>query len=104
VSGRKWQRAKPGTYTSGPFRIIGGGAAWNLYRQDKLIDCFPSKKAAQEHVEQNPDAGLPPKPKAERGPAPKDSLESVLASLRLEISRLTDMVGLLATKIDQLGG
>jgi len=107
----KWSRIEPGTYRSGEFLIKGAGTTWELYHASRLLKTMGSKKSCQEYAE-----GLEDKPTESeaaeelevRAPTRRssvsnvDSLESVIASFRLEVSRLTDMIGLLATKIDNL--
>jgi len=101
MSGRKWTKDGPGRYVSGTFLIEGSKTSWTLRRDGKVIEKnIYSKKSAQEMVDNNPDVGIPKPPPPPR--PSKDNLESVIASFRLEVSRLADMIGLLAVKIDEL--
>ena len=102
----KWKRPRPGYYTYDNWVIEGTGTDWELRRvvngESKIIaKGLNSKKECKLRMENNPKAGLPEAPRP--APAPqKENIGSVIASFRLEVSRLTDMVGLLAGAIDNL--
>lgn len=113
----KWKRPEPGVYTCAQtykgkpshWVIRGERTDWKLYRlvdgEEVEIVKRHQKGLCQNYAQENPDAGLPkPKPKpVERGPAPTNSLDSILEGLRLELSQLNHMLAILTAKIDKLG-
>jgi len=110
----KWKRGSTaGEYKSGDLTIRGAKTDWELVRGGKVIKSLGSKRSCQEYAEgldeEEGDNDVRNEPEPAHEPrsrnthfATNGSLESVLASLRLDVSRLTDMVGLLATSISTL--
>jgi len=109
----KWKRGSTaGEYKSGDLTIRGAKTDWELVRGGKVIKSLSSKRSCQEYAEglDEDDSGMdvevdvevPQQRSRNTHFATNGSLESVLASLRLDVSRLTDMVGLLATSISTL--
>lgn len=121
---KKWKRGNaPGEYESGDLIIRGAGTSWVLLRGDGMvIRTLSSKKSCQEYAEscdepsnetdepsdETDEPSDEPRNEPHRGTrshthfAAANSLESVLASFRLEVCRLTDMIGLLAASVDRL--
>jgi len=107
----KWKRDNPGHYSCDDFVIKGKGTNWELWRLISPGDLETSmrvkvckrdsKGKCQDYANDHPDAGMPPKPqpKPKQLIPDKDSLESILASLRLDVCALTEMIGVLALEI-----
>lgn len=116
----KWKRGSTaGEYKSGDLLIRGSKTSWELVRRGKVVKLLSSKKSCQEYAEGFDDDGddegddeggmdvevdvlVPQQRSRNTHFAPNGSLESVIAAFRLEVSRLTDMIGLLGLKIDEM--
>jgi hypothetical protein len=91
----KWTREKPGHYASGIWTIKGKGIKWQLLRNNKLALKGSGKKELQLYAEQQGkakelDEEFVEQRAAKQPAAPKaKDLDSVLASLRLEIDHLS---------------
>lgn len=106
----KWKRAKPGSYTSGPWTVQGSGTSWELLHEGDKAGEGASKKVCQElAVQLEEDEGQDPEPEpaelpsvpVERAPKspknmsanpPKYPLDSVIASLALQIDALNNRI------------
>lgn len=105
----KWKRPRPGYYTYDNWVIEGTGTDWELRRvvngESKIIAKLNSKKLCKLAAENKHDIEQKPTPAPRPAPPPppqKENIGSVLASFRLEVSRLTDMVGVLSNSIENL--
>jgi hypothetical protein len=98
----KWNRGgSPGTYVCGDWKIEGAGTSWWLrtpggdaYKRSSKKDC---QLKAEDLANGN---GEPNAPKSTI--APPDSLESQLASYRLEVVGLTVQIAELTATINRL--
>jgi hypothetical protein len=90
----KWTKKQPGVYVSGNWTIRNAGADWEILLCDEPKARRGTKRDAQAYVEEEV-FGEPDKAKV-------DSTESVLASLRLEVSRLAETVAMLSTAVTDL--
>jgi len=120
----KWTRKEPGHYVSGTLHIKGAGTNWDLYDKEDHIHSGNSKKECQQ-VAENPPATIAHKDSSElpvavsaaKSTSKATDLDSVIASLRLEIDnlslrisslddsnrKLTDAIMLLARYISKQG-
>lgn len=87
----KWHREKPGHYSSGPYHIEGAGYHWKLRKGNRQLTTAKSKKECQQFAETHAEEVVAPEPPREESRKKKstgEDLDSVLASLRLEIDAL----------------
>lgn len=96
----KWKRLEPGRYQCGDWTIAGKGTKWGLYNDAQLVKSGDSKGELQRYVEKGPSLGDVEPEVPSRRRAGVDSLESVLASLRLEVNELTLAVRMLTARLD----
>ncbi len=101
-----WKRPEAGHYTSGTWHVKGTGTNWDLYDGRKHITSATSKKACQQHAENPPpteETEIAPEPELAKAPKRgKLELDSVLASLRLEVDQLALRISSLDTTISGL--
>lgn len=101
----KWSREAPGHYVSGRWAVEGKGVRWKLSCDGARVAIGRSKGELQRAAEKDPGA---PAPEEAATPAPRraavaavGSVESVLASLRLEVENLTLAVRELNARLDR---
>jgi hypothetical protein len=112
----RWKREKPGVYVSKAWRVKGKGSQWQLlWGTGKTVVHYGQSKKECQRVAEERDAAeaaeeAKPAPAERKGelrerreasPYSKD-LQSVIASLRLEIGRLTEQISLLASAVEKL--
>lgn len=120
----RWTRVQAGCYTAGGYTVCGKGVSWELIREDGTLvrrgnskgelqrlvgdehaDACNARNAPEpEGFEPAPEPAPEPEPARRRAStvAPTTSLESVLASLRLELEQLTLSVRGLAAEVAKL--
>jgi len=93
----KWKRPEPGHYVCGTWHVKGVGTSWDLYNGRKHIHSGTTKKECQQMAENSPKVEQPedevPVPSVSRRVSKITDLDSVLASLRLEINNLALRIG-----------
>jgi hypothetical protein len=100
----KWKRQEPGHYTSGDWHVKGTGTNWDLHKKKTHVHSGSSKKECQELAETGATPVADPEDLHSYAPRKKskEELDSVLASLRLEVDQLALRVSSLDTTISKL--